>query len=246
MRSPSFCKTRLLGSILSPLSWLLIGFCLLNLMACDRRSGVSDATQPPANDSTGISSGAPPPPPDSAFLALLTPDQTTQIRSLGLPLVLPTDIPEGFEVAQLQIQQDGRFPGYQLLYRDGGIPAGAPAANRCFLVEFTVGGIGGTPPTANRQPLNPPILADDGAEYGLNYAPYTDAAQREQFPEPSLISDWLPVEGGFVRLAGTELINNTLTPEVVCTDIAVEEAVAIIDSLAVISDEIQGDGLPVE
>jgi len=94
--------------------------------------------------------------------------------------------------------------------------------------------------------LKPPILAEDGAEYGLNYGPYTDAALQEQFPEPSLVSDWLPVAGGFVRLAEAALINNTLTPSVACTDITVEAAVSIIDSLAVIADEIQGDGVPAE
>lgn len=221
-------------------SWALVGSGCLLLTACDRGPTPPEATTPP--EAATETAPAPPPPPDTAFLALLTPDQTAQIRALGLPLVLPTAIPQGFEVAQVQTQSDERFGGYQVLYRDGGVPAGSSAENRCFLTEFTVGGIGGTPTTENRLVLNPPVLADDGAEYGLNYGPYTDPALREQFPEPSLVSDWLPVDGGFVRLAGAELINNTLAPAVPCTDIAIEEAVPIIDSLAVISDEIQGDG----
>lgn len=215
-------------------AWALAGLCLLGVTACDNSPTVSETPEVTPETVPETANPVPPPPPDSAFLALLPPEQTTEIRSLGLPLLLPTDIPEGFEVAQVQTRQDERFPGYQLLYRDGG--------NRCFLIEFTVGGIGGTPTTENRQPLNPPILDGETAEYGLNYGPYVDPALRDQFPEPSLVSDWLPVEGGFVRLAGAELINNTLTPAVPCTDIALEAAIPIIDSLAVISDEIQGDG----
>ena len=234
------------GWRMRPVAWAWAGLCLLSVTACDNSPTVSKTPEATPETVPETATPMPPPPPDGAFLALLPPEQTNQIRALGLPLVLPTAIPEGFEVAQVQTQPDERFAGYQILYRDQGVPAGSPAEHRCFLVEFTEGGIGGTPTTENRLALKPPILAEDGAEYGLNYGPYTDAALREQFPEPSLVSDWLPVAGGFVRLAGAALINNTLTPSVACTDITVEAAVSIIDSLAVIADEIQGDGVPAE
>lgn len=232
--------------------WLLgcalVVSCGGGIVACDGVADAPNAADPPPETSTAPAPepAAPPPPPDAAFLALVTPDQTAQIRALGLPLVLPTAIPAGFGVAQVQTQPDERFAGYQILYRGGGVPAGSPAENRCFLIEFTVGGIGGTPATENRQPLNPPLLDEETAEYGLHYGPYRDSALREQFPDPLLISDWLPVEGGFVRFAGAALINNTLTPPMSCRNIEVEAAIAIIDSLAVISDEIQGDGVPAE
>lgn len=211
----------------------LLGLCLLGATACRPASSPSAVTEPSATEPAAPLPDAPPPPPDSAFLALLTPEQTTQIRALELPLVLPTSIPQEFGVEQIQAQTDERFGGYQVLYRDG--------SDRCFLVEYTVGGIGGLPETENRLLLNPPILADDTVEYGLNSGPYADASLREQFPEPSLISDWLPVEGGFVRLAGAALINNVLAPEVPCTNVTEEEAVTIIDSFAVITEDIQGD-----
>ncbi len=217
-----------------PLGGAIAGLCLLGLTAC--RPAPPEATAPPSPDPTASEPGAPPPPPNTAFLALITPEQTAQIRALGLPLVLPTAIPDGFGVVQLLTQADERFGGYQILYRDGG--------DRCFLIEFTTGGVGGTPTTEKRLPLMPPILTDDTVEYGLNYGVFVDTALREQFPEPSLISDWLPVSDGFVRLSGAALINNTLTPEMPCTNLTTEDAIAVINSLAVISTDIQGDGVP--
>jgi len=219
------------------LGWALAGCCLGLVVACDSAPTALEPSAPAPESSTASSTEPPPPPPppDTAFLALLTPDQTAQIRELGLPLVLPTAIPDGFGVAQILTRPDERFGGYQILYRD--------RRDRCFLIEFTMGGIGGTPATENRLPLDPPILTDDTVSYGLNYGPYSDPALREEFPDPSLLSDWLPVDAGFVRLAGAALINNTLAPTVPCSNVAVDEAVVIIDSLAVITDEIQGDGV---
>ncbi|WP_204141725.1 hypothetical protein [Halomicronema sp. CCY15110] len=217
-----------------PVGRAIAVLCLVSLAAC--RTAPPEATTPPSTDPATALPEVPPPPPDTAFLALMTPEQTAQIRALGLPLVLPTAIPAGFGVVQILTQPDDRFGGYQILYRDGG--------DRCFLIEYTTGGIGGTPTTENRLPLTPPILGDGAAEYGLNYGLYTDPALREQFPDPSLISDWLPVPGGFVRLAGAALINTALNPEVPCTNLTTAEAIAVINSLAVISEDIQGDGVP--
>jgi hypothetical protein len=47
-----------------------------------------------------------------------------------------------------------------------------------------------------------------------------------------------------VRLAGAALINTVLNPEVPCTNLTPEAAIAVINSLAVISADIQGDGVP--
>ncbi|MEM6836217.1 MAG: hypothetical protein AAF609_05120 [Cyanobacteria bacterium P01_C01_bin.120] len=228
----------------SVISGTVIGLCLMGLAACDRPPARSDTAQsstatfpaaPPEATAESLPA-APPPPPDAAFLALITPEKTAQIRDLGLPLVLPAAVPAGFQVAQVQTQADERFGGYQILYRDD--------RDRCFLIEYTVGGIGDMPATENRLPLSPPMLAEDSVEYGLNYGVYVDPALREQFPESLLHSDWLPVAGGFSRLAGAALINEMLTPAAPCTNLPVADAVAIIDSLAVITDEIQGDDSP--
>lgn len=212
--------------------YLLLGTTcgLLLIAACQ---GESPTSQPP---STPVASeDVPPPPPGSAFLGRLTPEQTAEIEALSLPLVLPSDIPGEFSVAQVITQPGDRFAGYQILYRSGG--------DRCFLIEYASGGVGGTPETDNRQPISPPILQNGAAEFGLNYGNYKDPALREQFPAASLMSDWLPVAGGFVRFAGAALINSTLQPSAPCQNVTVEEAIAIINSLAVITEGFFGDGV---
>jgi len=205
--------------------------CLLTLIGCGGSSSEVPATDtaevvPPPEET-------PPPPPSSAFLALLTPDQTARIRALGVPLVVPTTIPSGFIVDQVDTTADTRFTTYHILYRDGG--------DRCFLVEFTTAGVGSLPATEYRLPINPPLV-NDGEDYGLNYGRYSDATLSTEFPEPELTSDWLPLAEGVFRLAGAAYINDTLTPSPPCQDIAPEEAVAIIESFAEVSDEIVGDG----
>ena len=181
MRSQMFSSSTVVSRQRQRLGIALASFGLLGITACQNVPNPPEATAPaPAAPAESVPP-APPPPPDDAFLALLTPDQTAQIRALELPLVLPTAIPDEFGVVEVQAQPDERFGGYQVLYRDG--------SDRCFLIEYTVGGVGDVPATENRLPLNPPILEDDAVEYGLNSGPYVDAGLREQFPEPSLITD---------------------------------------------------------
>ena len=174
----------------------------------------------------------PPPPPSSAFIALLTPEQTAELRVLGSPLVVPTDIPTGFLVERAEVIQDERAAGYQILYRD--------SSDRCFAVEHTVAGIGSTPETEYRIPIQPPLVGE--GEYGLNYGSYVASDLQAQFPEPTLMSDWLPKDNGYYRLAGATYINERLAPSRPCQDITPEEAVQIVESLALITDEITGDG----
>lgn len=174
---------------------------------------------------------APPPPPDSAFLALLTPEQTARIKALGAPLVVPTAIPAGFRVEQVEVSPDERFRGYQILYRD--------ERDRCFLAEYTSGGIGGMPQTQNRIAINPPLV-EAQTDLGLNHGRYTEPNLTSQ--SSVLISDWLPIDGGFYRIAGAADANDLFSPTPTCQDITVEEAVAIVESSAVIAEEIQGDG----
>ena len=146
--------------------------------------------------------------------------------------MVPTAIPSEFVVEQVDVTSSDRFTGYQILYRDGD--------DRCFLIEYTSGGIGGIPKTANRLPLNLPILGQTTG-YGLNYGHYVDPHLRAQFPQPELMSDWLPIDSGFYRLVGAAYTNNVLSPPQPCQDITPDVAVAILESSALITDEIQGD-----
>ncbi|MEO1210274.1 MAG: hypothetical protein AAFX78_12100 [Cyanobacteria bacterium J06638_20] len=175
----------------------------------------------------------PPPPPSSAYIALLTPEQTAEIRATDIPLVVPTTIPAGFRVEQVTVKQDERFAEYQILYRDN--------RDRCFVVEYGSGGFGG-PATEYRVPINP-LLVGDEEKYGLNYGSYNYADAPEQTAESELHSDWLVLEdiGGY-RLAGAAHINNRLTPDMPCQDVTVEEAIELVESFALITEEIVGDG----
>ena len=174
----------------------------------------------------------PPPPPSSAFIALLSPEQTSDIAALGISVVVPTAIPAGFLVEQVERVEDETFTSYRILYRDN--------SDRCFLVEYAEGGIGDIPATEYRIPIKPPLF-DDGEDYGLSYGNYADTNLREQFPEPELMSDWLPLDNGVYRLAGAAYINDRLAPSRPCQDVSLEEAVQIVESFALITDEIIGD-----
>lgn len=189
-------------------------------------------TVPPAT-TPDLNAGAPPPPPPTAFIAQLTPTQTAAIDAIGAPLVVPTAIPPGFAVAQVNTSQEGAFASYQIVYRDD--------RDRCFAIEYAAGGIGGLPPTEARLPISLPIV-NDAADYGLNYGHYADPTQRAQFPEPVMMSDWLPITSGFYRLAGAAYLNAAIQPVPPCQDVAAEEAMAIIESWVLISDDIQGEG----
>ena len=60
-------------------------------------------TSNPVPDQTLVPPPGPPPPPADAFLAVLTPDHMAQLKTLGVPVIIPTAIPEGFSVAQISL-----------------------------------------------------------------------------------------------------------------------------------------------
>ena len=236
LRSPRWLRADLPTSC-RRLGLLTSSLCLV-LAACSREAPVANSAPDELPVATqDLEAAPPPPPPQSAFIAAITPEQSAQIKALDVPFVLPTAIPEGFLVEQVNVTQDERFASYQLLYRDAG--------DRCFVIEHTSGGIGGTPETESRVSVNPPAI-NDATDYGLNYGSYTAPDLRAQFPEPNLSSDWLPIATGFYRFAGAAYINNALAVTAPCENISVDEAVTVIESLALISPEIQGDSAPPE
>lgn len=232
-------------SLRRPLRPAALGLGLLLILggACGgetppaEKPGIPPANVPEPDDTLATPTpldleAGPPPPPDSAFLALMTPEQTAEIKALSVPLVLPTSIPAGFAVERVSTTSDSGVTGYQVLYRDGG--------DRCFVVEYTTAGVGSSPSTDYRLPITAPLF-DDGTAYGLNYGSYTDSELRRTFPEPDLMSDWLSLETGAYRLAGAAYINDRLAPPSPCKDVTPEEAVRIVESSALITDELIGD-----
>ncbi|NER84354.1 MAG: hypothetical protein F6K42_33445 [Leptolyngbya sp. SIO1D8] len=205
---------------------------LMFLSACGGSSSEIPSVEAPDTAVPPPTQEGPPPPPSSAFIALLSPEQTAEIKALGVPLVVPTSIPAGFLVTHVESIQEEEFPSYRILYRDG--------SDRCFLVEYAAAGVGDIPATEYRIPISPPLF--EGGEYGLNYGSYVDPSLKAQFPESELMSDWLPKANGVYRLAGAAYINDTLSPVNPCQDLTPEEAVQIIESFALITEEIVGDG----
>jgi hypothetical protein len=111
-------------------------------------------------------------------------------RSLGMPVLLPTYLPPGFQLAEVKILQEG-MKGYTILFES--------ANNGCFLVEATNGGIGGGIELESTLPITAKFF---GEGYALNYGLPKDPELRQQFPEADLYSDWMKLDRYFYRLSG--------------------------------------------
>ena len=187
---------------------------------------------PLTSDPASPSLGGPPPPPEGAFLGQMPPAQTSQLTSLGVDVVVPGGVPPDFAIAELRVDQGDPGPGYLVVYQN--------AANQCFAVEFASDGIGDPPATANRRAIQPPLF---GEGYGLNYGPFADADMQAQFPESNLFTDWMIGPSGAYRLIGVSYIGDLFEDLRGCEDVAPEKAVALAESLTVITNDPMGEPL---
>jgi hypothetical protein len=199
-------------------------------VACDRTPQSNPTATAPLNSPDTPAPG-PPPPPAGAFLAQLSPEQTQQLSSLGIDVVVPGVVPPTFAVADLRIDQGDIGLGYIIVYQDPG--------NRCFAVEFAAGGIGDPAATQNRIPIQPPLFGDQG--YGLNYGELAEVELRSQFPGTNLYTDWLAGRSGFYRLMGASYINDLFPALQGCQDIDPETAVALVESFTLLTSEPMGE-----
>lgn len=198
------------------------------LTACDRAelapSRPLDAPlEPPLAE-------GPPPPPEGAFLGQMPPEQTSQLTSLGVEVVVPGDVPPSFSIVELRVDQSNSGPAYLVVYQND--------LNQCFAVEFAAGGIGDMPATENRLPIQPPLF---GEGYGLHYGPFAEADMQAQFPEFNLFTDWMVGPSGAYRLIGATYIGELFDPLRGCEDVAPEEAVALAESLTVLTADPMGE-----
>ncbi|MEB3294235.1 MAG: hypothetical protein VKJ24_13840 [Synechococcales bacterium] len=82
-----------------------------------------------------------------AVNAKLSSSQVRELRSLGIEILVPTDIGRDFRVVKLDLSRDSRFgPGYDILYKN--------SQNVCFTMSSTKGGIGGPAFEFSRQVKN--------------------------------------------------------------------------------------------
>ena len=209
--------------------WIGVVIAIL-LGACDRPMASDDS----APEVVGQGAG-PPPPPSGSFLAQLRPEQTDKLNALDIEVAVPTGLPLGFTVADVQTETASSEAGggsrYRIIYQDG--------RDRCFAIEFTSGRVREMPATEYRLPIAP-LLFDQ--EYGLNLGQYQDPNLRVQFPEPELTTDWMAGASGFYRLAGAAYINSTISGYTGCQDITSAEAVQIVESMIYLQPGIVGDG----
>ena len=190
-----------------------------------------DSQPPPTSAPLDAAADGPPPPPEGAFLAQMSPTQTSQLTSLGVEVVVPGQVPPSFSIVEMRVDQSDSGPGYLVVYQNDG--------GQCFAVEFAATGVGDMPATESRLPIQPPLFDDQG--YGLHYGPFADANLRAEFPEPNLFTDWLIGSSGAYRLVGATYIGDLFEDLQGCEDVAPEEAVALAESLTVLSANPMGE-----
>lgn len=195
-----------------------------------------DSPPPPSPPSVPLDAPlaeGPPPPPEGAFLAQMSPTQTSQLASLGVEVVVPGQVPPSFAIAEMRVDSSETGPGYLVVYQND--------RSQCFAVEFAAEGIGDSPATESRIPIQPPLFGDQG--YGLNYGPFVDADVRAELPDFNLFTDWMVGTSGAYRLVGASYIGDLFESLQTCEDISPEEAVALAESFTVLTDEPMGDPL---
>ncbi|WP_017297483.1 hypothetical protein [Nodosilinea nodulosa] len=174
-------------------------------------------------------SGGPPPPPEGAFLAQMSPSQTSQLTSLGVDVVVPGQVPPSFAIVEMRVDQSG--PSYLVVYQND--------SRQCFAVEFAAAGFDAPPATENSAPIHPPLFGD--RDYNLHYGPFTDADLRAKFGDANLFTDWLIGSSGAYRLIGASYIGELFEALKECQDISPEQGVALAESLTVLNGDPTGD-----
>lgn len=139
--------------------------------------------------------------------------QLQQMQSFGMRMVMPRNVPPGFQLTNISSQNDGRFQRYLLVYRKG---------NQCFGIEGTTGGIGGFPPGTASFPVKNAVLG---------------RGQIEQLPNaPQLLGQWLG-RGPFYRFVGAGYNFNGGSELAGCQNVTPKEAVFVSEALRYIDLE---------
>jgi hypothetical protein len=163
-------------------------------------------------------------------LGQIPPDQTSQLTGLGVEVVVPGQVPPSFSIAELRSSSDPS-PSYLVVYQN--------AVNQCFAVEFAAEGIDTPPATESRIPIQPPLFGDRG--YSLNYGPFAEAGLQAKYPGSNLFTDWMTGPSGAYRLIGATYIGGLFEALRGCQDISPDEAVALAESLTVLTGDPMGD-----
>ncbi|PZV06035.1 MAG: hypothetical protein DCF22_24250 [Leptolyngbya sp.] len=139
--------------------------------------------------------------------------QIQELRSLGMRVAMPMNVPSGMKLTSIAGRSDPRFGrGYLLIYRGG---------SKCFAVEGTSGGIGGVSAgTAGSFKVQNPAMGKGAIE-----------VQKPGEPAPLLIGQWMS-RGPFYRVVGANYTRDGLGSDLAnCQDLSAKKAVAVSESL---------------
>jgi hypothetical protein len=164
-----------------------------------------------------------------AEASMLTIEDQTALKALGIAIVVPTDVPPGYTVSQVKLEPcpadsprsaEGvcRFgPGYGIVYRNA-------TTDSCFAIEATGGGVGGGY-GEYRLPFSTSLFGDGAVEFSERRASgerpdslgKTPSAEQIDSPQAAISTDWQSKDGGtsgpFYRLAGADGIRTAYLGE---------------------------------
>jgi hypothetical protein len=156
-----------------------------------------------------------------ASTAIVNENQQRELRSSGVPVILPTYIPSGFRAVEVKTMSDGA-KGYSIVFERAD-------DNRCFLVEGIDGGIGGGIDLEFTLPIDSKLF---GSGYILSYGLPKDPEMKQQFPETDLYSDWMERNRFFYRLGGALIAREEYDYANCRQDLEPSEAVKVIESFS--------------
>lgn len=139
--------------------------------------------------------------------------QIQEIRSLGMRVALPINVPSGMKLTSISGRSDPRFGrSYLLVYRGN---------SKCFAVEGISGGIGSVPTgTAGSFKVQNPAMGKGAIEV---HKPGTQP--------PILMGQWMS-RSPFYRVVGANYPVDGIGSELSnCQDLSIKEAVAVSESL---------------
>ena len=166
----------------------------------------------------------------------MTNAQRTSLKSLGMKIVVPGYVPEGFRVIGITTDplREGRSkigrPAYSIIYRS--------PSNSCFQISGTSGGVGG-PGGEYQVPVTSQLLGTESLYFntrpGTPSGNLTPSPALLKAPQSYLRTDWFkhssPVET-FYSLNSPLTLRPTIgTPSCKASSITPQEAIKIVDAL---------------
>ncbi|MEM6251760.1 MAG: hypothetical protein AAF821_02455 [Cyanobacteria bacterium P01_D01_bin.156] len=205
---------------------------ILAVVSCQATPTPDIAVEPPPETSNNAT--APPPPPANSYLAQLSPEVTNQLRALDIEIVIPTYLPANTKLATYGVEAAAEPLYYWLVYRD--------EQNRCFAIEYAATAINSIS-LDNKEPISSSLFGDD---YHLYHGKRSNGGGGELLIS-DLLTDWIKSRDGFYRLVGAGMVTGQSYGPKNCTNVTVQEAIAIAESLSYLPEDIRTlDAIPAQ